>query len=66
MDRDERAALMADILRCTELLSGTLDPSEIAGLEYIIGRLNAKLAAMGPASPADTSCAPANSHLTGH
>jgi hypothetical protein len=58
MEQDERAALMADLRRYKELLSGTLDPAKIAGLEHVIDRLEAKLAFMNRSSLPNTSSAP--------
>ena len=58
MDPDERALLTADIRRYTELLSGTFNADERAGLELLISRLEARLAAMGPTPPAEASSVP--------
>jgi len=59
MEHDERAATVVEITRYRERLSGTLDPAELQTLEYIIARLERKLAAMDRASPSGASTAPA-------
>lgn len=47
MDKDECKAVLRDLARYREWLSGTLDPAKLAGLEYVIRRLEAKLIAAG-------------------
>jgi hypothetical protein len=54
MDEDERKALVADITHHRELLSGTLDPGKLAGLEFLIRRLEGKLTAAGFPLPPET------------
>jgi hypothetical protein len=53
MDEDERKALMDDITHHRELLSGTLDPATLVGLEYLIRRLEGKVVAAGFAIPSE-------------
>jgi hypothetical protein len=59
MDEEERADIMADLIHYRELLSGALDQKKLTALEYIIGHLEKKLAAIGPPSPANPLSTPA-------
>jgi hypothetical protein len=59
MDPDERAGLLAELRRYTEMLSETVDPKRIAGLEYLIRRCEEKLAAMGLPPASSPSFGPA-------
>jgi hypothetical protein len=54
MSEDERKAVLANLARYRDLLSGTLDPMTLAGYEYLIKQCDEKLAAMDRASGAKT------------